>query len=501
MMRCLFWASACWFFTAAISLGKLSVAKIFSDHGVLQRGQEIPVWGRAESGSQVIVQFSGSKKRATANREGRWQVVFSALEANADGQSLIVESEGQKIEVQDLVVGEVWYASGQSNMEMTLGSCTEKNEQISERASEPANRFIRMVKLRNPDAPDVLEDLPREVSWRRDSPKNRQSFSALSYFFAKKLSETLHVPVGVIEGSWGGKPIEGFIAREEFDTPQLKSILELADQNQLEALKELEGGVIVRNSAGLPGRIYHSRVAPIAPYALKGFLWYQGESNAGAGEDPRNYRFKTAALVRGWRRLWANQELPFYYVQLPSYHDRVTGWIRLREEQRLALSIPQTGMAVSIDLLDQDIHPSNKFDVADRLARWALAKNYGVEVSVSGPLFESVQREGTKMRVKFRHTGKGLIQAQKKGISPPVEIQSVDLEGFKVADQKGNWHEAQAQISGHEVLVSSRLVQVPVAVKYGCEGEAQNARLYNRSGLPASPFCSELSLLPWERQE
>ena len=165
----------------------------------------------------------------------------------------------------------------------------------------------------------------------------------------------------------------------------LRPILALAEQDQLDELAVMEGGVVIRNTAGMPGRIFNARVAPVAPYAVRGFIWYQGESNAGRGEDPRNYRFKMRALADGWRTTWQQPELPLYFVQLPAFKDEATGWVRLREEQRRSLSIPHSGMAVTIDLRDTDIHPANKLDVGDRLARWALAKTYGQKIPFSGP--------------------------------------------------------------------------------------------------------------------
>ena len=248
----------------------------------------------------------------------------------------------------------------------------------------------------------------------------------------------------------------------------------------------------------MPGRIFNARVAPIAPYAVKGFIWYQGESNAGKGEDPRNYRHKMGALASGWRKAWDMGELPLYFVQLPSYKDSATGWVRLREEQRLSLDIPNTGMAVTIDLLDHDIHPANKLDVGKRLANWALAKTFGAELVYSGPLFKSAVIEGDKIRVHFDHAEGGLMVAKKQGVNSPVEMKGAALAHFEIYDEIGKWHPAVAEIDGESVVVSSDAVKKPLAVRYACEGEAENANLYNKAGLPTSPFCSKLELLPWE---
>jgi len=480
---------------------ELKIAKIFSDHGVLQGDVVVPVWGAAEPGAKVTVAFAGQVRAANADAEGRWQVELAPLKARALGSRMTVTSGDETLEVRDLLVGEVWYASGQSNMEMNLASCAQKIEFVREVIAEPGARMIRTMRIGNPDTANPLADLPSAVTWQLDTPTNRPGQSAAAYFFARELHDELKVPIGIIEGSWGGKPIEGFIPREQFEkSSKLKPILELSEADELEKLAKIEGGVIIRNTAGRPGRIFNARVAPIARYAVKGFIWYQGESNSGTGEDPRNYREKTAALVEGWRGAWKQGELPFYFVQLPAFNDSVEGWVRLREEQRLSLEIPKTGMAVTIDLRDSDIHPSNKVDVGKRLASWALAKDYGKPVPFSGPLYQSIKIEGSRIRVSFEQGGDGLMVARKDGLAAPVEAKEMKLAHFEVADGAGNWHAAEATIEESTVVVQSAAVASPVAVRYACEGDPKSANLYNRAGLPASPFCSKLEFLPWGRE-
>ena len=485
-------------FSKACLGGDLKIARVFSDHGVLQRGVEIPVWGTTDAGAKVVVEFAGQSKSTISGDDGKWMVNLAPMKAQAIGNRMAVTSGDATLEIQDLLVGEVWYASGQSNMEMNLASCAQKIEFVREVISDPKSRLIRTMRIGNPDSAGELDDLPGPVSWQLDTSTTRPGQSAAAYFYARELHDELKVPVGIIEGSWGGKPIEGFIPREQFKkSPLLKTILELAESDDLEELAKIEGGVIIRNTAGMPGRIYNARIAPVAPYAVKGFLWYQGESNAGTGEDPRNYRLKQRAMVEGWRSAWKEDQLPFYFVQLPSYNDSVVGWVRLREEQRLSLEIPNTGMAVTLDLRDRDIHPSNKVDVGKRLAKWALAKTYGKEWAFSGPLFKSVRTEGREMRVDFHHTGDGLMIARKEGLAAPVEDAGGKLAHFELAGESGEWHAAEAKIDGKSVVVRSEAVKSPIAVRYACEGDPENANLYNRAGLPASPFCSELEFLPW----
>ena len=490
---------ACMSFPLILKAGnELRLAKVFANHGVIQSGVQVPVWGTAKPNGTVKVEFAGQEQKTTANCEGSWKLELAPLKASNAGNRLTVSSDNQVLEIQDLLVGEVWYASGQSNMQMSLGSCAKKFPAIQKVAADAQSLPIRTLRVGNPDTETPLTELPSTVTWQLDNPANRGKQSAVAYLFAKEIHEKLQVPVGIIEGSWGGKPIEGFIPEEEFTKrPQLKPILELSKANELEKLKQIEGGVIIRNTAGMPGRIFNARVHPVAPYAVKGFLWYQGESNAGNGEDPRNYRHKMRALVEGWREQWNQPDLPFYFVQLPAFRDTSSGWVRLREEQRLSLDTPHTGMAVTIDLRDTDIHPSNKLDVGKRLAYWALAQTYGQSIPFSGPLFSSAKIEGSQIRVSFVHIGCGLMAATKNGVDAPVQQKGNALGQFEVCDGAGKWHPAKAWIDGNTVVATSPEVSKPVSVRYACEGDPEGANLYNRDGLPASPFCSDLTRLPW----
>jgi sialate O-acetylesterase len=482
-----------------LGAGELRVADVFTDGAVLQQGVPLPVWGTTTAGEQVTVRFAGQTETTRAAEDGLWRVELAPLKADATGSRMIVESGKERKELLDLLVGEVWYASGQSNMQLTLDACARKIPAIREMVEAPPTGDIRILRIDEADSPLPVIRRQKPTSWQIDNSANRRRQSAVAYVFARKLHDKLGVPIGIIEGSWGGKPIEGFIPRAEFETRDvLRPILSLAEQNKLAELAELEGGVVVRNTAGMPGRIFNARVAPIAPYALRGFIWYQGESNAGRGEDPRNYRVKMEALADGWRRAWGQNDLPFYFVQLPAFNESATGWIRLREEQRRSLAIEQSGMAVTIDLRDADIHPANKLDVGNRLALWALAKKYGQRIPFSGPLFRSATVDGDAMRVEFEHAGRGLMVARKQGLAPPKPMPNLKLAHFELADQAGRWHSAEATIDGVTVLVRSPAVAKPRAVRYACSGAPIDANLYNLAGLPASPFCSDLGLLPWQ---
>lgn len=479
---------------------QLAIARVFADHAVLQRGVPVPVWGTTNPGDTVTLEFAGQKKVATASKDGNWKLYLAPLSADAAGKQMAVSTGKQTLQINDVLVGEVWYASGQSNMQMTLSACAKRLDHVAKIVSEPKSRAIRTLRIGNPDTETVLSDLPAAVSWKVDTPANRPRQSAVAFFFALELHHQLQVPIGIIEGAWGGKPIEGFIPKAEFaKLPWLEPIVELSDANALEELAQIKGGVIIRNTAGMPGRIFNSRVAPLASYAIKGFIWYQGESNAGKGEDPRNYRHKQWALIEGWRRAWNDTELPFYFVQLPAYKDESYGWIRLREEQRRSLQIANTGMAVTIDLRDTDIHPANKVDVGKRLARWALANAYSKSIPFSGPLFSSARIEGNRIEVTFDHADGGLMVAQKQGLADPVEQKEASVAHVEVCDAQGKWHQASAKIIGKTIIAQSDAVPQPVAVRYACQGDPEHANLYNRKGLPASPFCSDLKQLDWQQ--
>lgn len=480
---------------------KLHVSHLFNHKMVLQRELPVVVWGKATPGETVRVLFHGQETSAKAGEDGRWRLALPALKAEAKGKAFVVTSGDEKIVFRDVLVGEVWYASGQSNMQMILRQCAARLSEIKNVMEADRVYPIRFMQIADSDAEMPNEELIYRYDWREDRPGERKHVTAAGFFFARKLHEALGVPVGVIDGSWGGKPIEGFIPKPAYAKHELlKQILKLAEANDLEGLKQLKGGVIVRNTAGRPGRIYHSRVHPIVGSTIRGVIWYQGESNAGTGEDPRGYRHKMRALIEGWREAWGRDDLPFYYVQLPPFRDSVRGWIRLREEQRLSMGLPRTGMVVAIDLPDNDIHPANKLDVGNRLALLALGDTYGKDVAYRGPAFESASVKGQKMHVRFKHVGGGLMTGAKQGLGEVKGLDGAKVNYFELADEDGNWYAGEAKIiDKHVVEVVSEKVKRPVAVRYACMGAPQEANLYNRAGLPASPFCSDLNLLPWQR--
>lgn len=481
--------------------GELRVAGIFANQMVLQREQSVPVWGWAKTGDRVTVMFGDRTHTSTAGADGFWSVTLDPLKADLQGKSLRVDCGEQSVVFEDVLVGEVWHASGQSNMAMTVGAMARELKSVAQDIADTHLPPLRFCRISETESPERRNDLRERVLWQAAEPSNVARFSGVAFYFARRLHRELKVPVGIIDSSRGGTPIEPFIPREAFRLhPVLQQELKLGDRGDrgdLNGIWRLPGGVRARDANWLPGRLFHSRLAPLSRFPVRGAIWYQGESNCGVQEDPREYQHKMRALVRGWRQAFGNAELPVYFVQLPG-SGAGDGWPYLREQQRLASKMPKTGMVVTVDLEHAGIHPPNKIDVGERLARWALANDYHQTIAYSGPTFERLEIRRSKMVVHFRHVGKGLMLAKKDGLGAAREIPGVNVQGFEVADSAGHWHSAIAAIRGRTIVVECDTVDSPVAVRYAYAVSPRNCNLYNRDGLPASPFCSRPELLHYD---
>lgn len=459
----------------------VKVPSLFGDNMVLQRDMAAPVWGQAEEGEEVTVTFGDQKKTAKADAEGRWMVKLDALKASSEPQTLTIAGEN-KLELKNVVVGEVWICSGQSNMEWTVDRSAQPKEEIAA-ADYP---LIRHIKVPHIPADEAQSDFPGQ--WQVCSPETVGKFTAVGYYFGRRLHKELDVPIGLINSSWGGTRIEpwtplvGFkqIKKQDFAQPIIERVSkgELGDSHQS------------------PTRLYRGMIAPLVPYAIRGAIWYQGESNGGEG---MTYYHKKHALVGGWRQVWGQGDFPFYWVQLANFRaDNKEpaggdGYARVRDAQRQATDIKNTGMAVIIDIGEtKDIHPKNKQDVGGRLAQWALARDYGKEIVPCGPLYKDHKVEGNKIRVRFDHVGGGLIVGEKNGLAPVSEDPAAKLQRFAIAGEDQNWHWADAKIDGDSVVVvSSPEVPKPVAVRYAYSANPLGANLYNKEGLPACPFRTD----------
>lgn len=474
------------FFLVSHSLihAEIKLPNVIGPNMVLQCDMPVPIWGSGEAGEQVSVSFAGQTKLATADERGNWMVKLGPLEANASPSVLVVQGKN-RIELENILVGEAWICSGQSNMEWEVAQCANPQEEINA-ANYPNIRLF--------DVPGhTVHRIPQRTGngeWKVCSPESVASFSATGYYFGRRLHDEIKVPIGLISSNWGGTRIEPWTTLAGF-----KSIPELS-----EIARSVEGyneNTPIRHVT--PTAIYNSMVHPLTPFALRGAIWYQGESNA---EDGAFYYPKKHALVNGWRQAFHNQKLAFYWVQLCNFRDPGTtpgggdGWAKIREAQARALDLPDSGMAVIIDLANVDnpgdIHPRNKQDVGGRLAQWALHQTYNKnELVPSGPLFAGHQVKGKKIIVSFTHVGSGLMVGKKEGLSPTREIKGGTLKHFSIAGEDKQWHWADARIKGDRVVLSSKSVMQPVAVRYAYTMNPADANLYNKEGLPAGPFRTD----------
>jgi sialate O-acetylesterase len=493
---------------AATAAADVKLPGVFGDHMVLQRDAALPVWGAADPAEKVTVSLDGQSQTTQADTSGKWSVALSPVKA---GGPYVLQVQGKNtVQFSDVLVGEVWLCSGQSNMQMTVSEVRNKDAEIAA-ANHPR---IRMLGVARKTAEEPQTSSGGE--WRVCSPKTVAGFSAAAYFFGRRLHKELQVPVGLIDSSWGGTPIQGWTSQQaQQATPELAGFVKgmqraietwnpaAAKQRYTAQLQQWKNDAAAAKAAGKsfktrqprkpedpriapgsPGRLYNGMIAPLAPYAIRGAIWYQGEANAGGGAALYGLQLRT--MIANWRAIWHEGDFPFIYVQLPNFMapqqqpSETAGWPILREQMLKTLAFPGAGMAVTIDIGEADnIHPKNKQEAGNRLAQWALAKTYGKHIVPGGPLYKSMHKEGAKIVVEFDDVGDGL--AAKDGGK---------LEGFAIAGGDKNFVWADATIEGRTVVVSSPAVQDPVAVRYAWANNPK-CNLYNQAQLPASPFRTD----------
>jgi sialate O-acetylesterase len=506
--------------TAIPAAADVRLPKILTDNMVLQRDLPVRVWGWADAGEDVAVTLAGKSATTRANEKGQWSLELPAFKT---GENLELTVKGKNsLTLKNLVVGDIWVCSGQSNMEMDLGGCVGAAEDIKA-ADLPK---IRRIKINHEQAAQPEMDAPTATQWQICSPDTAGGFTAVGFYFAREIQQKTGVPIGIVDANWGGTPIEPWVATEGLEiVAELKPEF-IARQEAIKAFRaelpkaliQLEGWIAktrkdladgtetgprpafpIHPGGNVWSGMYNSMVHPFVPLPMKGALWYQGESNGGEGET---YYHKMRALIGGWRQQWRQGDFPFCFVQLASFQGATedpgdaSGWPRLREAQTRSLSIPNTGMAVITDTVPLaeagDIHPRNKYDVGLRLARWALNRDYGQkELEVSGPLFKALKIEGSKARLIFDHVGSGLMVGKKEGRAAAIETKEERLKRFAVAGADKKWHWAKAVIENDTVVVSSPEVTEPVAVRYAFSMNPAGCNLYNKEGLPASPFRTD----------
>lgn len=449
---------------ATTASAELRLPAVFSDHMILQRGAPDPVWGWADAGSRVTVRFAGQSHSATAAPDGKWMIRLDSLEASAEPREFsVVAQAGEATEtvlLQDVVVGEVWLMSGQSNMEMPLkGFRGQPVLGSNDAVAHSTNRDIRLFHVRNNASAAPVDDVT--AAWSQSRPDVARDFSVVGYSFLVYLRGVLGVPVGGIDTTWGGTPVQAWIERGVFDELQGLNLTRVREgaQNQ---------------TAGL----YNAMIHPLAPFGIRGALWYQGESNVG---EAAQYERMFTAMIGNWRNRFERGDFPFYFVQIAPYDYGENNSAYLRESQLMTmLHVPNTGMASTMDIgKEKSIHPPDKLIVGERLAYWALAKTYGIEgISYSGPVFREMQVEGAEAMLRFDYAEEGLYSF------------GAELNGFEVAGEDKVFHPAEARFVRGGLSVSSPAVARPVAVRYAWRNWIVGS-LFNTAGLPASSFRTD----------
>ena len=483
--------------TASAARAEVEPNRLFSDGAVLQQGLAVPVWGTGNDGEHVTVKIQDQTVSTTV-QNGRWLVRLKPMKAG--GPFTLTITGDNTITISNVLVGEVWLCSGQSNMAFHLAQAANAAEAIA--AAEDSQLRLFTVSYGATDSPKTNVT----GSWKPSSPETARSFSAVAWFFGCELRRALKVPIGLINSSVGGTPAEAWTDRATLESnPDLKEILEhyaeqvrnydpaaAAAQHQraLERHKQAveqakaEGKkppqappapADPRQASGRPCGLYNAMIAPLEPYALAGVIWYQGESNAGRS---RQYQTLFPAMIQNWRQAWGQGDFPFLFVQIAPHQGMKP---EIREAQLLSWQkVPRTAMAVITDVGNEtDIHPTQKEPVSQRLALAARAVAYGENLEYSGPVYASMKVDGNRAVLGFTHVGSGLVA--KDG----------ELKGFTIAGADDTFVPAKAVIDGDKVVVSSPEVSKPTAVRYGW-ANTPDVNLFNQEGLPATPFRTEV---------
>jgi sialate O-acetylesterase len=473
---------------------EVSLPKVFSSHMVLQRDMPIHVWGFAAPAEQVTVDFHGSSASATADNVGRWSVYLPPQPAG--GPFTLTVRAANTVSLDDILLGDLWLASGQSNMEMPLAGFSNAPLNDSEKEIAAANHpQIRLLLVDRDTSEYPLADVKGAKGWSVCTPETARNFSAAAYFFARDLQEHQHVPIGLIDSTWGGTPAEAWVSLTGIgsDAALMPVFAARAARMSTEAnaqrLDELDREAKAQGKT-TPARGYHpnplsyqpaalfnAMIAPFTPLPIKGVIWYQGETNSKLNTVELYNRLFTA-LIQDWRRQWGQGDFPFLFAQISAYQSTPQeNWGLLRDAQRRTLSLTNTGMAVTSDVGNEtNVHPSDKQTVGARLALLARNKVYGEKVTASGPLFRLAYPEGNAMHVWFDYA---------EGLT----ARGGALQGFEVADADGKFVPATARIEGNSVIATSPSVTEPKYVRYAWPNFPPN-NLFNGAGLPASTFTS-----------
>ncbi|MBM3765728.1 MAG: sialate O-acetylesterase [Acidobacteria bacterium] len=526
----------------------IELAAPFRDNAVLQRDMPLPVWGWSKPGITITVEFGGQKERTKVGADGKWLLKLKPLKASAEpAEMLVSDGEGKPLAVKNILVGEVWHACGQSNMEWfaSKSMCSGLAQEIARTKNEVPVREFRTDTV---SALYLQKQVTSEKGWK--TSRAAGDFSALALAFAYELHKELKVPVGILLTSHSNTRIEAFTERRAIEahaglkvdadlihdgdvsTEQGRAVFEKYYRDlaawQTESAKQgfpVERPLKRPNLPGIagewrgPSQFFNGKIAPVVPYAIRGSLWCQGESNSG---DGRLYAARMEALVRGWREAWGQTDMPFYFTQMQNYgaaDSTDVGFADIRQVQHLFFmkNRDHVGMVVQTDLnpaASGNIHYQNKLHPGMRLARWALAREYQRDVAYTGPIYESYTIEGNKAVVSFeKETLFGGLMVGSKGlekdfqqdpgkyVEPARPTPTEKLNHFRLCSKDRKWHAAEAVIVGDTVVVTSKDVPEPVGVQYAYSEAPQNANLYNKAGLPATPFAAVNGKLIFEEDD
>jgi len=472
----------CIFFSCDKNSSIIKLSPLFSDGMVLQRNTKINIWGSALPNKDVKVISSWSEElEIKSNDSGIW--VGKLQTPGAGGPfSLKIISENENIIIHNILIGEVWLASGQSNMEMPIKGYPPNDTILNWESEVLKARYpnIRMFNVEKNFSTDPSKEL--NGSWIKASPENAENFSSTAYFFSREIHKTLNVPIGIIHSSWGGSPAESWTSENKLrDLGFFIDTLDLISENMTDDLSFSNGQKKIELSPFLPKVLFNGMINPLIPFSIKGVIWYQGESNVGRHKQ---YMHLFPGLIEDWRDYWG-EDFPFYFVQIAPFRYNKTPGIddisqELREAQRKTLRLPKTGMVVTLDIGDYDnIHPANKQDVGKRLARLALFNDYDAGLSPMGPILKSRDLFENSIRLEFVHTGTGLLYIDNQN------------KQFQIASANMQFFDANVILNGDYVIISSEFVTSPKYVKYAWS-DTPEATLFNSEALPASSFMIEV---------
>jgi sialate O-acetylesterase len=490
-------------FGIKVARAEVRLPNALSSHAVLQRDQPIHIWGWADPGETVTIHFHDQARTARADTLGKWSLWLGPEHAGgpytltAQGSS----GSGTEVTLSDVLVGDVWIASGQSNMEMPLNGFP-GNAVLRNGAQEIAQAnlsTVRLLRIEHKTSYFPIHDI--NATWTECTSQTAAEFSAVAYFFGRAINSREHVPIGLIDSTWGGTPVDTWISMDRIGADAglmpifsawarfsdgLEDIdLILAKERREDAAAEQahqpkpEHPWHPEGLSWQPASLYNGMIAPLVPYTIKGAIWYQGETNSDPARAPYYSRF-FSAMIQDWRSKWGEGNFPFLYVQISNFDSPGENWGMLRDQQRRTLAVADTAMAVTLDVGDRDnVHPADKQTVGARLALAARALVYGEpQLEYSGPLFRTATVEGSTMRIWFDHAKNGLA------------AHGPQLAGFEIAGVDGKFVPATARIDGSTVIAEAQQVTQPKAVRYAWPGWT-DANLFNKEGLPASTFTSE----------